>query len=70
MPATYRMTMTKYELMQHLFRTSSEPILLPDGLRAFVQSVQREDGSGKSFNLTVYVTNLRETVGVYCTTTD
>ena len=72
MPATYRMRMTKYELMSHLFSPMNlqNTLRLPDGERAYVQTVQKEDGGAKTFNLTVCVLSTNKAVGVFVRTTD
>ncbi len=72
MTPTYSIRLTKYQLAQYLFTSQGErdTLLLPDGKRAIVQSVQRESGSGRSFNIGVAVLPEGRAAVVSARTTD
>ncbi len=46
--------MTKYQLMQLLFATE-QPIITINGLTGTLVYIEREDGSGSSFNVAIRV---------------
>lgn len=46
--------MTKWELIEAMMGRAGV-VTLPDGQKGILQSVEREDGSGRSFNLRVLV---------------
>jgi hypothetical protein len=47
--------MTKFQLFALLTADKTPAVTMPDGRPGILQAIQREDGSGKSFNLTVNV---------------
>lgn len=49
------MKMTKHQLFALMTSDGSPTIRLPNGRIGVVSSIEREDGSGRSFNLTVKV---------------
>jgi hypothetical protein len=49
--------MTVYQLTQVLAARANHQVALPDGRRGYLRSIEREDGSGRSFNLYVNVGN-------------
>lgn len=59
--------LTKMQLATLLF-TSGTPELMYNGMRCILHQVQREDGSGRKFNLTL--THGRNTFSVYIHTID
>jgi hypothetical protein len=63
-----QMTMTKWQLLSLLTTREVPYLTLPDNRQGVLDSVQREDGSGKSFNLTVKLRG--EVVTVHVRTTD
>ncbi len=71
------MKATKWELFSLLAKPGEAEIDLPSFGKGILQSIEREDGSGASFTLTVkvYVKGgkslpIPDTVEVYCRTTD
>lgn len=50
-----RMTMTQAQLLSLLTHQGAPAVSLPDGRKGYLHAVQREDGSGRSFNVTVMV---------------
>lgn len=46
-------TMTKFQLFALLTSDGGKRVTLPDGNQGTLDSIQREDGSGRCFNLTV-----------------
>ena len=51
-----RTTLTKWQIMNAMYGNGS---ILIEGIVCILSSVQREDGSGKSFNLEVYHDNVK-----------
>lgn len=47
--------MTKYQLLSALVSPATPYITLPDGTRGILSAVERESGSGSSFNVTLDV---------------
>lgn len=64
----FRMTMTRWQLMSLLTTHGTATMTLPDGRTGCLNGIEREDGSGRSFNVTVNVNG--RTVRVYVRTTD
>ncbi len=62
--------MGKLALLSLLTRTSSEGPVTLGNTRGFVQSIQREDGSGSSFNVTMCPLNMGPNISVYVRTMD
>lgn len=60
--------MTKYQLISALVSSETPYITLPDGTRGILTAIQRESGSGSSFNVTLDVSG--RTVTRYVRTID
>lgn len=56
--------MTKFHLFSLLAQQGTALLTLPDGRSAILLGIEREDGSGSSFNLQVVVDGRRESVYV------
>lgn len=46
-------TMTKFQLFALLTSAGKADVIMPDGRRGVLSSIQRKDGWGRSFNLTI-----------------
>ncbi len=53
MTVTYQTTMSKFSLMSYLFAKGCVKFTLPCGQEGYITTIQREDGSGSSFNIRV-----------------
>jgi hypothetical protein len=55
--------MTKYTLFSLLAASNAEPVTI-NGIKGYVSAIQREDGSGRCFNVTLNTSKGKQTVFV------
>lgn len=61
-----QLTMTKWQLFALLSSQETPWLTLPDGSKGILRAAEREDGSGRNFNLRLLVNGKH--VSVFCRT--
>jgi hypothetical protein len=62
--------MTKWQLFSAMGKRGMDAKITINGITGVISTIQREDGSGSSFNVTLHAQNGSETKTVYVRTID